>query len=135
MLVTEKVTIKNENPLFNEVRVEWKYDPEYDEYGGLTVVHRHLPIEWGTGFNVYTLYSPMIRTEKRSTMFATALLGYLDYASVEEIMSGEVVRAREMVMDLDCTREEWKAQIKSLDRRLQDSHYHRFAQAHEKDHS
>lgn len=132
-LVTERVTVKNENPLFGEVRVEWKYDPEYREYCGLTVVRRHFPIEWGTDFNVYTLYSPLIRTEKRSTNCATAVLGHLDYTPIEEILSGETVRAREQIMDLDCTREEWQRQIKELSLRLHDNHYHRFAQSQEKD--
>ena len=123
--------VLNDSELFKEVRIEYAFDPTDQKYHSLLILKRDLP-KWDVTFNVYTLYSPMINSEKRATFHAEKLLGQLDQIRIEDLGTDLRIVPRETILDLGCTDNEWSKELRLLDIRLTNSHVNRFAQRQEK---
>lgn len=106
--IRESCTTSGDSPIFREVRVEFQYDPLQRRYRGVAIV-RAESIWKGS---VYTLYSPLVKTDKRALALAESLLGAL-------VTSGTLSNdARQTVLDFGASRSEWVEQILNLSRRL-----------------
>lgn len=81
---------------FKEVRVEFNYDPINRCFKEIGIV-RDESI-WGSG-NTYTLFSPLIKTEKRALKVAEAILANLQrYA---DILDDGIPRTSETIISFD----------------------------------
>ncbi len=83
--------------LFKEVRVEYGFDPCCGVYRDVAIV-QDVSL-WGRK-NVYTLQSPLIRTEKRALKVAESILANLNRCP-DAAFSGEIPTTAEVILSLD----------------------------------
>ena len=83
--------------LFKEVRVEYAFDAEGRTYREVAIV-QDVSL-WGRN-NIYTLRSPLIRTEKRALKVAEAILANLNRAP-DLVLAGELPSTSEVVLSFD----------------------------------
>jgi hypothetical protein len=101
---------------FKEVRVEFNFSPGSKKYLLIAIVRDENL--WGrTG--VYTLHSPLIRTEKRALKTAEAILGNLNRRGIAD--TGGVEGTGEVVISLDDSREEFMHRLDILAEELKKS--------------
>lgn len=96
--------------IFKEVRVEYNYDPITKAYREIAIVRDEAL--WGR-CNVYTLHSPLIKTENRALKVAEALLANLNRYSGRLGEDG-VPRTTEIILSFDDTREELSRKLGKL---------------------
>ncbi len=95
---------------FKEVRIEYNFDPLGGVYREIAIV-QDVSL-WGRA-NVYTLQSPLIRTEKRALKVAEAILANLN-RSPEPALRGEIPSMSEVVLSLDQPMDEFRRQLSLL---------------------
>ncbi len=113
----ERGTCQGEGERFKEVRVEYNFD-------SVDVVYREVAIVqdvslWGPA-RVYTLQSPLIRTEKRALKVAEAILANLN-RSPGPALRGEIPSTSEVVLSFDQPVEEFCRQLQRLQEDWQSS--------------
>lgn len=103
-----------EGEQFSEVRVEFAYCPLEMNYKGLAIVKD----ESVPGGKVYTLRSPLIKTDKRALNVAERMLATLCLSPVVE---GEIPNSVEQILSLDATRSEFTQELSRLSERWRNS--------------
>ncbi len=101
---------------FKEVRVEFNYDPINRRFKEIGIV-RDESI-WGSG-NIYTLLSPLIKTEKRALKVAEAILANLQRYS--DILDDAIPRTTETIISFDEDIDAFTAQMKFLGQEWENS--------------
>ena len=96
--------------LFKEVRVEYGFDPVQNVYRDVAIV-QDVSL-WGRN-NVYTLQSPLIRTEKRALKVAEAILANLNRCP-NCAFKNEIPNTSEVVLSLDEPAEEFSRKLALL---------------------
>jgi hypothetical protein len=94
---------------FKEVRVEFNYDPINNRFKEIGIV-RDESI-WGSG-GIYTLLSPLIKTEKRALKVAEAILANLQRYS--DILDDGIPRTMETIISFDEDIDAFTAKMKRL---------------------
>ena len=108
---------------FYQVRVEFNFDPDRNEFRSIAIVtDESMPKDGG---NVYTLKSALIRTDKRALEVATALLGNLMHATPAIFDGSGISRPKERVLYFDNPRELFKLELEVLGRELENSRLRR----------
>lgn len=106
----ERGSCADDTAVFKEVRVEYNFDPERRLYREVAIV-QDVSL-WGRS-NVYTLCSPLIRTEKRALKVAESILANLNrcpaLASLDDVPS-----SAELVLSFDDDREKFQRKLESL---------------------
>jgi hypothetical protein len=105
--VSESSTTVERGEFWKEARVEYNYDMTERRYRDLAIV-RDESI-WGP-HNSYTLYSPLIRTEKRALKVAENILANLQRYRGAEVGRDNVARM-ETVLSLDQPLEKVKREL------------------------
>jgi ribosomal protein S27AE len=106
-----------DSDIFKEVRVEFNYDPINGVYREIGIVRDESL--WGR-CNVYTLQSPLIKTEKRALKVAEAILANLNrYRGL--LGQGEIPRTNEILLSFDDTNEEFSRKLKQLSKEWENS--------------
>jgi hypothetical protein len=83
--------------IFKECRVEYNFDPLNGVYREIAIVRDESL--WGR-HNIYTLQSPLIKTERRALKVAEAILSNLNrYRGL--LMDGEIPRTTEVLLSFD----------------------------------
>ena len=83
--------------IFKEVRVEYNFDPINGVYREIAIVRDESL--WGRN-NVYTLQSPLIKTEKRALKVAEAILANLN--RYRGLLNGDdIPRTTEIILSFD----------------------------------
>jgi len=96
--------------LFKEVRVEYNFDPVVGVYRDVGIV-QDVSL-WGRS-NVYTLQSPLIRTEERALKVAEAILANLNrYRGL--INGDDIPRTTEIILSFDDSFDEFSRKLKQL---------------------
>ncbi len=86
-----------DSDIFKEVRVEYNFDPTNTLYREIAIVRDESL--WGR-HNVYTLQSPLIKTEKRALKVAEAILANLNrYRGL--LNDDEIPRTTEIIISFD----------------------------------
>ena len=108
---------------FYQVRVEFNYDPDRAQFRSIAIVtDESMDKEKG---NVYTLKSPLIRTDKRALQVATTLLGNLMQATSAVFDGSGIARPKEHVLYFDNPRELFQLELDLLGRKLENSRLRR----------
>lgn len=94
---------------FNEVRIEFGYDPANDKFDGVAIIKDNA----AAGGSVFTLKSPLIRTDNRALRVGEGMLANLRRHPVIE--QGEIPRTDEMVLSWDADAKQMKAQLKVIE--------------------
>ncbi len=103
--------------IFKEVRVEYNFDPINGVYREIAIVRDESL--WGRN-NVYTLQSPLIKTEKRALKVAEAILANLN--RYRGLLNGdEIPRTTEIILSFDEPYEEFRRKVEQLGRELEQS--------------
>jgi ribosomal protein S27AE len=103
--------------IFKEVRVEYNFDPINGVYREIAIVRDESL--WGRN-NVYTLQSPLIKTEKRALKVAEAILANLN--RYRGLLNGdEIPRTTEIILSFDDSFEEFQRKVQQLGRELEQS--------------
>lgn len=107
---TEHGFYTSDSGIFKEVRVEYGYDSVRDAYRETAIVRdESLPAH----NNVYTLQSPLIKTEKRALKVAEAILANLNrYHGLAK--NDEIPRTTEFVLSFDEPLDVLKAKLHEL---------------------
>ncbi len=113
----ERGICQGEGERFKEVRVEFNFDPVDGVYREVAIV-QDVSL-WGPA-RVYTLQSPLIRTEKRALKVAEAILANLNRCP-ESALRGEIPSTSEIVLSLDLSTEEFCRQLRRLQEDWQSS--------------
>ena len=108
---------------FYQVRVEFCYDPDLDGFRSVAIVTDETMTK--EGGNVYTLKSPLIRTDKRALQVAEALLGNLMLATDEVFDGSGLGRAKEHLLCFDVPFEDVKRDLDKLAFELENSRLRR----------
>ena len=96
--------------IFKEVRVEYNFDPINSVYREIAIVRDESL--WGRN-NVYTLQSPLIKTEKRALKVAEAILANLN--RYRGLLNGDdIPRTTEIILSFDDPFDEFSAKLKQL---------------------
>ena len=96
--------------IFKEVRVEYNFDPINGVYREIAIVRDESL--WGRN-NVYTLQSPLIKTEKRALKVAEAILANLNrYRGL--INGDDIPRTTEIILSFDDSFDEFSRKLKQL---------------------
>lgn len=103
--------------VFREVRVEYNFDPVDSVYREIAIVRDESL--WGPS-NVYTLQSPLIKTEKRALKVAEAILANLNHYRWAA-KSDELPRTTELVLSFDEPLEVFVSKVENLGRELEQS--------------
>ena len=103
-MMTEHGTFTSNHEVFREVRVEYDYDPIQKKYKCIAI----LADEGMDEGDVYTLFSPLIKTDKRALKVAEGLLATLSYSLPEE---GAVPTHTEQTLDLNSPLAEFVQQL------------------------
>ena len=106
----ERGSAQGDAKVFREVRVEYNYDPELDQYRDVAIV-QDVSL-WGPTSS-YTLRSPLVRTEKRALKVAEAILSNLNRAP-DRIEDGEIPTSAETVLNLDAPLSEFAEKLRQL---------------------
>lgn len=96
--------------LFKEVRVDYNFDPLTGFYRDVAIV-QDVSL-WGRS-NVYTLQSPLIRTEKRALKVAEAILANLNRCS-DWAFKNEIPNTSEVVLSFDDPIDEFSRKLQHL---------------------
>ena len=96
-----------EGEVFKETRVEYNYDPIHNVYREIAIVRDDSL--WGQ-CNVYTLQSPLIRTEKRALKVAEAILANLNRER-NLLGQGEIPVTHEFLLTFDDEMPEFKRKL------------------------
>jgi len=96
--------------IFKEVRVEYNYDPITKTYREIAIIRDEA---MGDHYNVYTLHSPLIKTERRALKVAEGLLATLNRYSGPLGEDG-VPRTTEIILSFDDSREELARKLNKL---------------------
>jgi ribosomal protein S27AE len=103
--------------IFKEVRVEYNFDPINGVYREIAIVRDESL--WGRN-NVYTLQSPLIKTEKRALKVAEAILANLN--RYRGLLNGdEIPRTTEIILSFDDPFEEFQRKVQQLGKELEQS--------------
>ena len=106
----ERGSYTGETDIFKEVRVEYNFDPTNGIYRETAIVRDESL--WGR-CNVYTLYSPLIRTEARALKVAEALLANLNrYHGL--LAKDEIPGTNEVLLSFDDSSEEFSRKLEIL---------------------
>ena len=106
----EKGFYTGETDIFKEVRVEFNYDPINGVFREIGIVRDESL--WGR-CNVYTLQSPLIKTEKRALKVAESILANLNrYRGI--LKPDEIPRTQEMLLSFDDSSEEFSRKLRKL---------------------
>jgi len=98
--------------IFKEVRVEYNFDPTHGIYREIAIVRDESL--WGRN-NVYTLQSPLIKTEKRALKVAEAILANLN--RYRGMLSGDdIPRTTEIILSFDEPYDEFSRKLHQLSR-------------------
>jgi ribosomal protein S27AE len=96
--------------IFKEVRVEYNFDPIHGIYREIAIVRDESL--WGRN-NVYTLQSPLIKTEKRALKVAEAILANLN--RYRGLVSGDdIPRTTEIILSFDEPFDEFSRRLTQL---------------------
>jgi len=96
--------------IFKEVRVEYNFDPINGVYREIAIVRDESL--WGRN-NVYTLQSPLIKTEKRALKVAEAILANLN--RYRGLLNGDdIPRTTEIILSFDDSFDEFAAKLQQL---------------------
>ncbi len=96
--------------IFKEVRVEYNFDPINGVYREIAIVRDESL--WGRN-NVYTLQSPLIKTEKRALKVAEAILANLN--RYRGLLNGDdIPRTTEIILSFDDPFEEFSRKLSQL---------------------
>ncbi len=96
--------------IFKEVRVEYNFDPINGIYREIAIVRDESL--WGRN-NVYTLQSPLIKTEKRALKVAEAILANLNrYRGL--LNSDDIPRTTEIILSFDDEFDEFSRKLQQL---------------------
>jgi ribosomal protein S27AE len=96
--------------IFKEVRVEYNFDPINSVYREIAIVRDESL--WGRN-NVYTLQSPLIKTEKRALKVAEAILANLN--RYRGLLNGDdIPRTTEIILSFDDSFEEFSRKLTQL---------------------
>ena len=122
-LQEQGTTLNNTSLDFYQVRVEFNYSPHEDRFRSIAIVtDESMP---KSGGNVYTLKTPLIRTDKRALEVATALLGNLMQATEEVFDGSGLGRPKEHVLYFDNPRELFQIELDLLGQKLENSRLRR----------
>ena len=103
--------------IFKEVRVEYNFDPIHAIYREIAIVRDESL--WGRN-NVYTLQSPLIKTEKRALKVAEAILANLK--RYRGLLAGdEIPRTTEIILSFDDDAEEFSRRLGQLSKEWEES--------------
>jgi hypothetical protein len=102
---------------WKEVRVEFNFNPLNHTYREIAIV-RDESLQGQC--NVYTMQSPLIKTEKRALKVAESVLANLNVHN-NILNSDDVPRGLETVLSLDVTREEFLKKCRNLKQDLDKS--------------
>ncbi len=129
LVVAERgISDHRDGSTFKEVRVEFNYCPMNNKFKEIAVV-RDESI-WGSG-SKYTLFSPLIKTEKRALKVAEAILSNLQRYS--ELSQGdEIPRTTEIIISFD---EDIKSFSKQMDKLGQEWENSSLAVSHNRRHA
>jgi len=118
LCVPETTKALNDLPVFREVRVEFDYNPTTGHHQGLAVVtDTSIKVE----ANVFYIYSPLIRTDKRALKIAEAVLATLQREEWVPKEDKGIPTHAEMVMDLDKPRIDFASDCLKLSQTLEKS--------------
>jgi ribosomal protein S27AE len=96
--------------IFKEVRVEYNFDPIHGIYREIAIVRDESL--WGRN-NVYTLQSPLIKTEKRALKVSEAILANLN--RYRGLVSGDdIPRTTEIILSFDEPFDEFSRRLTQL---------------------
>lgn len=96
--------------IFKEVRCEFNYDPINKVYREIGIVRDESL--WGRN-NVYTIQSPLIKTEKRALKVAEAILANLN--RYRGLLNGdEIPRTTEILLSFDDSNEDFSRKLQAL---------------------
>ncbi len=109
IVVPESGHVIDRGPVFKEVRVEFDYNADDRKYHGLAIVKDNA-VE--PPASIYTLRSPLIRTEKRALKVAEGTLATLMRPT--PVRDGEIPRATEYVLSFDCNANTFKDNLSKL---------------------
>ncbi len=103
--------------IFQEVRVEYNFDPIHSIYREIAIV-RDESLRGRN--NVYTLQSPLIKTEERALNVAEAILANLN--RYRGLLSGDdIPRTTEIILSFDDDFEEFSGRLKQLSKECEAS--------------
>ena len=103
---------------YKEVRVEFNYDPINKRFREIGIVRDESV--WGSG-SVYTLLSPLIKTEKRALKVAEAILANLQRQGELLRNSDEIPRSTEIIVSFDEDLVEFTKKMKVLGEQWENS--------------
>ena len=103
---------------FWQVRLEFGYDVVLDTYRSVAIVSDETMSKDG---NIYTLYSPLIKTDKRALLVAEGLLGTLLRADDSMFAKGYVPKDQIYNLDFDKSLTEVKDRLDEIAAILQQS--------------
>jgi len=106
----EEGSYEGDATVFREVRVEYNYDPEQGVYRDVANVR---DVSLWDASNVYTLRSPLVRTEKRALKVAEALLANLNRCATS-LERGEIPSSSETVLSFDDDFASFAAKLRQL---------------------
>jgi ribosomal protein S27AE len=113
----ERGRYEGNSDVFKEVRVEYNFDPINNVYREIAIVRDESL--WGRN-NVYTLHSPLIKTEKRALKVAEAILGSLNrYRGL--LHPDDIPRTTEFILSFDDPREEFARKLRDLSKQWEQS--------------
>jgi len=108
-----------ESQPFKEVRINYNYSPAEDRYLETAIVKDESIREEGS---VYTLISPMIKTERRALKVAEAILSNLQrYSDLVPFDDNDIPRTTEVIVSFDVERSEFTNKMVSLGKQLEKS--------------
>jgi ribosomal protein S27AE len=110
----ERAKLKNGSQVFREVRIEYNFCPIELKYREVAIVTKD-DVEVPEDANVLTVYSPLIKTDKRALRVAETYLGHLEYNDIED---GKLPWARETLIDLDKPRDTVRKELEEMHYRL-----------------
>ncbi len=109
-LEAERGSASGSGKVFKEVRVEYNFDPVDGVYREVAIV-QDVSL-WGPN-SVYTLQSPLIRTEKRALKVAEAILANLNRCP-EAFRDNQIPNTSEVVLSLDDPMGDFKKKLEAL---------------------
>ncbi len=114
----ERGFFTGDSDIFKEVRVEYNYDPVHGIYREIAIIRDDSLM--GEGHNVYTLHSPLIKTERRALKVAESCLANLN--RYRGLMSGDdIPRTTEYVLNIDESREDFSRHLAIFAKELEGS--------------
>lgn len=96
---------------FWQVRLEFNYDPILNKYRSLVIISDETMSKEG---NIYTLYSPVIKTDKRALLIAESVLGNLMRCDDSIFSKGYIPKDNPIILDFDKPLADVKQQINTM---------------------